>query len=193
VLTSRHIYFHESVFPFKYLSAAILDPLVHMVVLPGLPARHRRHNNHVPVACSTPSPCIASLPAAPVPNDDFHCPPQTHMAPTRHCPQLQTQPSNPSMWHLASRRTATLLLALLNHIITHAQDSIRQPNPRYANTATTSPSPAPSFVGATLREPDCQQDYRGRVHRCTQQPHVDTRTPTTQCQRHHLQQVTLRE
>jgi hypothetical protein len=39
-------------------------------------------------------------------------------------------------------------------MITRARDGIRQPNPRYANTAATTPSLAPSSVHAALCDPD---------------------------------------
>jgi hypothetical protein len=61
----------------------------------------------------------------------------------------------PAATHAPSHRTtASTSAAPHHHMITHACDGIRQPNPRYANTAVTTHSPAPSSVHATLCDPD---------------------------------------
>jgi hypothetical protein len=76
VLTSQHVYFDESSFPFRSMFAATPAPLAqcttspcNMVVLPDPFARRCCHNNHVPVACSPPLPHVASPHATPVPTD----------------------------------------------------------------------------------------------------------------------------
>ncbi|WVZ94605.1 hypothetical protein U9M48_040475 [Paspalum notatum var. saurae] len=141
VITSRHVYFDETVFPFARLQLTPSPPSpAPQVFQEFLPQRlARRH-------LRAPSPPAASSP--PVPSDTSHTTPVPSPASTT-APPPPPVPSAPPPPAAPARHT----------MITRARAGLRQPNPKYANVCTTLPSPAPppTTVRGALRDPDWRQ------------------------------------
>ncbi|WVZ50486.1 hypothetical protein U9M48_001732 [Paspalum notatum var. saurae] len=141
VITSRHVYFDETVFPFARLQLTPSPPSpAPQVFQEFLPQRlARRH-------LRAPSPPAASSP--PVPSDTSHPTPVPSPASTT-APPPPPVPFAPPPPAAPARHT----------MITRARAGLRQPNPKYANVCTTLPSPAPppTTVRGALRDPDWRQ------------------------------------
>jgi hypothetical protein len=96
---------------------------------------------------------------------------KTDAQPLDHAPSAlmhndtNVSPEIPTATRPPSCRTTASTSAAPNHpMIMCACDGIRQPNPRYANTAVTMPSPAPSSVHAVLRDPDWPSAMEAEFH-----------------------------
>jgi histone deacetylase 1/2 len=168
IITSRHVYFDEHVFPFAQVQSSpstsrVSAPSQLQDLLPDItahPARTTRSPQR-PAALRASSPIDASHASPSVPHHTSSIAPNAHAGPQNTLPSPQLQ---------AAAR-------LRHHMTTRARAGIIQPNSRYAHIATTpqsgppssasgvpTPSAPPSSVRYALRDPEWRKAIEDEYH-----------------------------